>query len=359
MKIRSVAWFTCIMLLLMSFMAACSSGNTSQSGPSASVTDTSGSSSESPAGTDSGAGKRTVYPLTIENYTVSGESLEAEPKQQVFDKAPERVVANTQAVAELLIKLGLVDKLVGVAALYGDPDPEVPAEEFAKVPVLSEGYVSKEIVVGANPDLVMGRAGLFADADWGVGTVEGLNELGIRTYIHNTSLPGATLDSLYRDITEIGQIFDIQEKAEEYLEKLQHRVASLKEKYGNESTLKFAIVNDIGDGNISVDSGTYDSFQHDVLALIQLKNAFQGIEGWEASIEQLVAEKPDVLLLSYYKGAPDPQSTIDAIYANPALQEIPAVQNKRIYVIDFNAFWGYGDQIIGAVEKLAQEIYGY
>lgn len=62
---------------------------------------------------------------------------------QVFDKAPERVVANTQSAAEMLIKLGLTDKMVGVAALYGSVTPDV-ADDFAQIPVLSKDYVGKE-----------------------------------------------------------------------------------------------------------------------------------------------------------------------------------------------------------------------
>ncbi|MFD2334485.1 ABC transporter substrate-binding protein [Cohnella sp. GCM10020058] len=176
--------------------------------------------------------------------------------------------------------------------------------------------------------------------------------------MNNASLQGATLDSLYSDIEEIGKIFDIQDKAAENVAKLKERADALKAKYEGETAQKFAIVNDTGDGTLSVDSGSHDSFQHDALSLIKLNNAFHDVDGYEVSIEQLVAEKPDVLLLSHYTGAQDPESTLKAAYANPALQDIPAIKNKRIYVIDFNAFWGYGDQIMAAAEKLGQEVYG-
>lgn len=358
MHARLTSFFTLGFLIAALLIAAgCSNQNTqpeNTASPSAAPEAASANQTESA----SAAGSRTVYPLVIDNYTLSSDGKEPKSKQQTFPKAPERVVANTQPVAELLIKLGLGDKLVGVAALYGDPDPEVPAEEFAKVPVLSEVYVSKEPVVSANPDLVIGRAELFADADWGHGTVESLNELGILTYVFNVSLPGATLDSLYRDIEEIGKIFDVQDKAAAHIESLKARLAALKEKYSGEPALKFAVIIDAGDGNLNAASGAYDTFQHEVLEHINLHNAFHDIDGWEASIEQLVAEKPDILLLMYYKGGSDPQTTMKAAYANPALQDIPAIQNKKIYVIDFNDFWGYTDQIIGAVEELAKEIYG-
>ncbi|MCF7752837.1 hypothetical protein KQ941_00160 [Paenibacillus xylanexedens] len=102
----------------------------------------------------------------------------------------------------MLIKLGLTDKMVGVAALYGSVTPDV-ADDFAKIPVLSKDYVGKELVVGASPDL--GRGDLFADADWGVGTVDGLNDMNIRTFVQTTNHKGS-LDSLYSDIAQLGQI---------------------------------------------------------------------------------------------------------------------------------------------------------
>jgi len=311
--------------------------------------------SQTAGGNESNEASATVYPLTIDNYSLAEEGAEWKPKSQTFDKAPERVVANTQPVAELLLKLGLVDRLVGVAALYGEADPEV-AEEFAKIPVLSEDYVGKELVVGAAPDLVVGRGGLFADADWGVGTVDGLNEMGIRTFVNSTSIAGATLDSLYEDIEQLGRIFDVQTQAAALNDKLRGRAEAVAARFASSGKpLKFAYVSDNGDGTIATYSGNTDTFQTDALGLLHLDNAFGDVEG-TISIEQLVATNPDVLLISHYAGAPDPQKTIESILADASLQSVSAIQKKRIFVIDFNDFWGYGDQILDGVEKLADEL---
>lgn len=295
---------------------------------------------------------KTVYPLTIENYTLSGEGGTWSAKAQTFEKAPEKVIANTQGAAELLIKLGLRDKMVGVAAILGEGDPTVK-EEFAKIPVISKGYASKELVVGASPDLVLGRGGLYEDADWGVGTVNGLNELGIKTFVQSTSIKGATLNSLYTDIKQIGQIFNVQEKAGAYTAELKARAKALQDGAVGEKT--FAYVSDGGDGTIKVYSGDVDTFQAEVLGLLGLKNSFGHISG-EVSREQLVATNPDVLLLSYYAGAPAVEKTLKSFYADPALQSMKAIQNKAIYVIDFNQFWGYSYSIFDGAEKLAKEL---
>lgn len=302
------------------------------------------------------AGGKTAYPLTIENFALSGEGGTWQAKTQTFEKAPEKVVANTQPAAELLIKLGLTDKIVGVAAVYGDVAPDM-ADEFAKIPVLSNDYVGKEIVVGANPDLVFGRGDLFADADWGVGTVDGLNDLGINTFVQNTSVKGATLDDLFKDIEQLGQIFDVQDKANEFAVGLQARVEAIKAiASAAEKPLRFAYISSSSKDSVSVYSGSNDTFQSDALGLLKLENSFGDVSG-EISVEQFVSTNPDILLISYYKGGPDIEEAVKNIYANPALQSMSAIQNKKIYVIDFNQFWGYGYQIFDGVEKLGTEIY--
>lgn len=299
------------------------------------------------------AGGSTVYPLTVENYSNNGEGTPWQTKKQTFNKAPSRVVANTQGAGELMVKLGLADKVVGVAALYGAGDPAV-AEEFKKLPVISRNYASKELVVGTSPDLVMGRSGLFADADWGVGTVPGLNELGIKTFIQHTSVKGATLDSLYKDIEELGQIFNVQSRAAEYITELKKRAEALKTKSAGINKT-FAYVSDGGKGDIAVYSGDVDTFAGDVLRLVGLTNSYADVTG-NISKEQLIATNPDVLLISKYSGGIDPEISIKAFYADSTLQNIKAIQNKAVYAIDFNQFWGYSYSILDGAEKLATDM---
>jgi iron complex transport system substrate-binding protein len=297
--------------------------------------------------------KETSFPLAVENYSIVDGVWQT--KEQTFQEVPQHVVATTQPTAELLIRLGLTDKMVGVAALYGETAADL-TDEFAKIPVLSSEYVGKEPVLGANPDLVIGRGDLFADADWGVGTVEELNGLGITTFILNTCQPNATLDNLYKDIEQLGEIFNVQEKAAEFSESLHARAEQLESSLtGEEKLLTYAYIS-VTDGAVSVYSGSTDSFQNNVLNLIKLDNAFKDATG-EINLEQFIATDPDILLISYYKGGPDTAQAIEDLYAIPAIQSMNAIKNKQAYVIDYNQFWAYGYQIFDGVEKLGSEIY--
>ncbi|MNC07745.1 corrinoid ABC transporter substrate-binding protein [compost metagenome] len=335
--------------VLLTLLLAVAAGCSAKTGESQS----NAAPSPSAAAATTAAGGSTVYPLTIENYTNNGEGTPWQAKKQTFSKAPSRVVANTQGAGELMVKLGLTDKVVGVAAIYGEGDPAV-AQEFKKIPVISPKYASKELVVGASPDLVMGRADLFADADWGVGTVSGLNDLGIKTFLQSTSVKGATLNSLYKDIEQLGQIFNVQNRAAEYTAELKKRADALKAKSAGVKKT-FAYVSDGGNGSIAIYSGNIDTFAGDVLSLVGLTNSYADVTG-NISKEQLIATNPDVLLISKYTGGIDPEVSIKAFYADSTLQNINAIKNKAIYVIDFNQFWGYSYSILDGAEKLAADM---
>lgn len=317
------------------------------------ITDTESADTSGTNQTTDAVASDTVYPLTISNFTIKDGSWQE--KDQIFEMTPSRIVATTQPIAELLIRLGVTDKMVGVAAVYGATSPDI-ADEFAKIPVLSNEYVGKEITLGANPDFILGRADLYADADWGVGTIDDLNNMNIHTYALNTCKQGANLDSLYKDIAELGTIFNVSDKAQELTDSLKTRVASLAESLSSvEKPLTYAYAN-LTDGAISIYAGSTDTFQNDALNLMKLDNAFKDATG-EINLEQLIATNPDVLLVSYYKGGPDVNEMIEQMYQIDSVQSLSAIQNKQIYVIDYNQFWSYSYQIFDGVENLAKEIY--
>ena len=69
--------------------------------------------------------KQTQYPVTITTYDASGNEVE-----QIFEKAPERIVTNNLSATETLIELGLGDKIVGIM----NPDNEVTSIYKDSVP---------------------------------------------------------------------------------------------------------------------------------------------------------------------------------------------------------------------------------
>lgn len=305
---------------------------------------------------NAGSGGST-YPLTIENYALKDEGAVWAPRTQVFDQAPQRVVANVQGAAELLIRLGLADRLVGVAGVFGDVDADV-REAFAKVPLLSQEYAGRETILGANPDLVIGRGDLFIDGDWGSGSVEFLSDSGIHTYLMNSGKAGAVFDDFFRDIDELGMIFDVRDRADTLKKAYQAKIEELRSHPAwSGRQKKLAEIATVEDGAFVVSSGKGEFFQNEALRLVGLPNLFENAPGPEVSNETLIEANPDVLLLFRYIGGPDPEAMVKQLYAIPALAGVSAIQNKQVYVADFNAFYGASGAIFQAVGDLGEAVW--
>lgn len=300
--------------------------------------------------------EETTFPLTLNNYTVSSDGAEFTEKEITYESRPESIVANNQGTAEMLLQLGLSEELIGVAALYGEPD-EAVAEDFADIPVLAEGYVGRELVVGADPDIVIGRGQLFASAEWGTGTVEELNELDIQTYIQKTSTTGATFEDLYTDIDNLGKLFTVEENAQEFADEVETRmdeiVASVPE---DTEPLDYAYIFGAEGTNVDIYSGAADTYLNDALSYMDLNNVFAD-EAGEISVEALIEADPEVLLMVNYTGGRSPEDSLADLKANEALSSLTAIQEDRVYTIDYNQFWSYGYQILTGMEELSSVLY--
>ena len=81
------------------------------------------------------------YPVTITSYNENGETY-----TQTFDQCPERVVSISQANTELLLALGLRDKIIATAYTNSDINPKWDAE-YKAIPEAAETYISLETVL--------------------------------------------------------------------------------------------------------------------------------------------------------------------------------------------------------------------
>ncbi|WP_043891288.1 ABC transporter substrate-binding protein [Paenibacillus sp. Aloe-11] len=311
------------------------------------------SGSDKPQGTAEGQ-----YPVTIQNYAKAEGGTTWEKKDQVFDKAPERIMANTRPAAELLLHLGLADKIVGVGANFGAPDKSVEAQ-YAKLNILSDSYVGKEVTLGTSPDLVFGRGGLFDNADWGVGTVDTLNGMGVKTYVLESSVTGGKYESIYKDIENVGKIFNVKEQADSFIKELKGRQEAITSKL---TTIKedktFAYLHMSDPKEVNVFAAGDETFFNDSMKMVKLNNIFEGETG-QVSLETLINADPDVLIIPDWSnnGGATPDAIKQALYANSKLSSMKAIKNKQIYAVDYNYMFGYGYNTIDGMEILAKEMY--
>ena len=136
-----------------------------------------------------------------------------------FDAPPERAISNDVNLTEMMLVLGLADRMVGYTGISGwktlDEEMRAGVDEL---PELSEKYPSKEVLVGADAD--------FFFAGWNYGmkvggevTPETLDPFGIQVYEltescnHIMQKDKASIDDMYNDLLNLGRIFDVEDKA--------------------------------------------------------------------------------------------------------------------------------------------------
>lgn len=150
------------------------------------------------------------YPLTVENC---GTEL-------TFQAAPESVVGLSPSQTELLVELGLADRLVGQAQVaHHELDADI-TEQITDVPVLSEDVPpAREDLLNVAPDFVYSPTGYEFTAEQGFASIEQLADAGANAY---TATGGCfdrravgTVDDLFTDIENLGLIFSVPERAEE------------------------------------------------------------------------------------------------------------------------------------------------
>lgn len=298
------------------------------------------------------AGKKTEYPVTITTYDSDGSEMET-----TYEKAPEKVVAVYQGSIEALLALGLEDHIVAAAGLDNEV-PEEQAEAFAKVNYLDEFTPSAETVTMLEPDMILSWGSYFQDTT--LGTASEWVERGVNTYINsNTSYDGSdrTLENEYKDILNLGVIFDVQDKAEEIVNGMKDTISGVLaqtaeiEERPTVMVIEFlSEIRNYGEGSLGGDMVTQLG--------ATLANTTYGSIGQE----DIIAADPDVLFVVYmpYSGD-DPDevmnTNLNKILEDEAYQSLSAVQNGRVYPIMLSEMYASSTRTQDGINTFAQGLY--
>lgn len=298
------------------------------------VTGCAGSTQETPAGaapedspTADASPVTSAYPITLDNCGVT----------VAFDAPPERVVTIKSSATEMLLALGVGDRIVGT----GFPDGPVPdgyADEAADLPVLSDRVPSAEVVLEAEPDLVYAgwESNLTAEGAGDRGT---LAELGVATYVSPSACkdPAAqpdrlTFDLVFDEITEVAELLGVPEAAEDLVTEQSAQLDDVVPDDRGRTALWYSSGTDIPYVGAGIGAPQM------IMDAVGLTNIAAGVEDtWTSfSWEQVAADDPDVIVL-----VDAAWNTADAkrqlLATNPATANLTAVRNEQYVVVPFAA----------------------
>lgn len=249
-----------------------------------------------------------------------------------YEKTPERVVSLAGFATEMLLALGLEDKIVGYAWQDNDVLPQYQ-ETFEKLQPLCEPGTDpgKEIMLAAEPDLVLSWAS-WSDDDYF--SYENLQKEGIQMYgFHSERIEGATLDDVYKDFLNLGKIFRVEERAEALVGEMQSRIDAVQTRIKDEKPVS-VFVCDIGSSEEQAFTAG-GGLPADLIEKAGGKNIIQDVDtNWTHVSWEVVAEaNPDWIVIDYYTNAEDVEGTLEFLKTQPALKNLDAVVNERFVIL--------------------------
>lgn len=296
------------------------------------------------ASLNSAQAQATQYPLTIDNCGFP----------QVFEAAPTNVVSIGQQGTEILYALDLGDKVSGTALWFTEILPQYK-EQNDKVERIADNMPSFEAVIAKRPELALTQYEWMIGPQGVVGTRPQFHDLGVKTYVMPTDCDGKdnlvgsdgtrteafNINSLYKSIDQLGQIFDRQEAATALIEELKSREAAAVVKAAELKTEDMSVAVWFSSAEMELDPymAGRSGAAGDMLRTIGLTNVITSDEEWPTvGWETIAKANPTWLILAEMDRrrfpADDVQKKLEFLKTDPVASQLEAVKSGRLIVIN-------------------------
>jgi iron complex transport system substrate-binding protein len=288
---------------------------------------------------------QTTYPLTIDNC---GFAI-------TVPAAPQRLVTIKSTATELLLALGLAERIVGVGFQDG-PAPEPWTAAAAALPVLSDKLPSQEVVLEVEPDFIYGGWESNFAAD-GAGERPTLAGLGVASYVSPAACRSVkpaklTFDDVFAEIGEMGTIFDAAGAAETLIAEQKAALGDVTKDTRGLTALWYS------SGTKTPYVGAGSGAPQMMLEALGLDNIMSGVDdGWvSASWEAVADANPDVIVLvdAVWNSAAQKKKLLAE---NPVTSQLDAVIHQRYLIVPFPASEA-GVRNVGATADMAAQLAG-
>ncbi len=297
------------------------------------------------AGGGEAAGAAEGYPVTVDNCGT----------EVTLEQAPERVFTIKSTSTELMLALGLEDRIVGQAFQDG-PVPERWADEAADIPIISDEAPGQEAVLEHEPDLVLAgwESNLAADT---AGERDTLAKLGVDTYVAPSACQGEehqpdpmTYDLLFSHFEEAGRLLGAPDAAADLVAEQRADLEEVPRAEDGTTALWWSSGTEtpfVG-GGIGAPAMVMDAVGLDNVAG-DLDQTWSSL-GWES----IVDADPDVLVLvdAAWNTA---EHKIEHLESSPVTRDLTAVRQERYLVVPFPAGEA-GVRSVPAAQSLADQL---
>lgn len=254
----------------------------------------------------------------------------------------EKIISTAPSNTEVLMALGLGDKLVAIDKYSTDIEginTELPQIDFLNP--------DAETIIGLEPDIVI------ASGHNKTGSVEdpfkAISEAGIPVvYIPSSD----SIDGIYKDIEFIADVVNERSKGKEIVDDMKAQVEEIKA-IGDTITDKKSVYFEISPAPYLSSFGK-STFLNEMIEIIGAKNIFENEEGWiSPTAEAIIDANPDVIITN----AGYMENPTEEIKSRDAWENVNAIKNNEVYLVDQNASSRPSQNVIKALEQMAKAVY--
>lgn len=249
-----------------------------------------------------------------------------------------RIISTAPSNTEILVELGIADKLVAVDK-YSADIKGLPKN----IELIDFSNPDPEAIIALNPDMII------ASEHNKTGSTEDpfkvLKESGISVvYIPSSE----SIHGIYDDIMFIANITNTKEKGQYIVETMKKEIDDIA-KIGKNIKEKKKVYFEIGPAPNLYSFGN-STFLNEMIELVGGENIFKDEKSWiSPSAETIIDKNPDVILtnVNYV------ENTINEIKNRDGWKNINAIKNNRVYLIDANQSSRPSQNITKALKEMA------
>ncbi|MGL6108080.1 ABC transporter substrate-binding protein [Romboutsia sp.] len=265
-----------------------------------------------------------------------------EGNKVALPKKMDRIISTAPSNTEVLVELGLAEKLVAVDTYSGDVKG-IPSD----VEKIDFSAPDAEAIIALEPDVIIAsghnKTGNSKDP------FEVIKEAGISVFYIPSS---NSIQGIYDDIMFMADITNTKPKGEEIVNNMKSEVEKISE-IGKIIKDKKKVYFEIGPAPSLYSFGN-ETFLNEMIELVGGENIFKDQKGWLNPSEEAVLDaNPDIILTNVnYVDKP-----VESIKSRPGWENINAVKNNQVYSISTNPSSRPSQHIVTALKEIAVAVH--
>ncbi|NOT27937.1 MAG: ABC transporter substrate-binding protein [Acidobacteria bacterium] len=286
-----------------------------------------------------------VFPVSVENCGIA----------TTYTEAPRRAFAMNQSATEIMLALGLQDRIIGTAFLDDAILPKF-ADAYKAIPVRSTAYPSREVLLKAQPDFVYAAYPSAFSSE--LPGMEDLLHSGADSYLSPSRCDNPPkvepIEMVFREVLEIGRIFGVPDRAQELVAANRTDLAGVRRKLGTVKTPLRVFWWD--SGMPPVVAGCCGA-PNEILQMAGAQSIFPDLRGALGAVswDDVIERNPDVIVLVDASWAPAAQKQ-EWLLSNEEFSQMDAVKHRRFVTVTFSDATP-GIRNIATVRKVAEALY--